>query len=344
MKTPKVTVLMPVYNGEKYLREAIESILNQHFTDFEFLIINDGSTDSSADIISSYSDSRIRIINNEQNIGLVNTLNKGLKESKGEYIARMDCDDVSVRKRLSVQVKFMEKNKNVGVSGSNYYVLRGNKKAIADLPISEKEIRCFMLFNCPIAHPTAIMRADAIRKNDLNYSSEFKHSEDYDLWSHIADKYGIINLSEPLLNYRMHNDQITGNLSFALTRYESVNSIRSRHIQKLGIIPSSEELKIHNLLSDAGKPVGMDQVELAQQWLSKLVIINNEKKVFDKHYFEKIVLERWMRLCFNFFKGKKAFGYFYDSELYKITDVPLKIKLELLRGIYYSWKRLKIKK
>jgi len=118
MKEPKVTVLMPVYNGEKYLNEAIDSILGQTFKDFKFLIINDGSTDGTADILKSYKDSRIKVTNNEKNIGLTKSLNKGLKMAKSEYIARMDADDISLPTRLQKQVEFMDSHPKVGVCGT----------------------------------------------------------------------------------------------------------------------------------------------------------------------------------------------------------------------------------
>ena len=115
---PKITVLMPVYNGEKYLRESVDSILNQTFTDFELLIINDGSTDSSMEILNSYSDSRIRIVTNEVNLRLIKTLNKGIDLATGEYIARMDCDDIADPKRLEIQLQYMEKHPDVAVCGT----------------------------------------------------------------------------------------------------------------------------------------------------------------------------------------------------------------------------------
>ncbi|MCP8319033.1 MAG: glycosyltransferase, partial [Candidatus Methylarchaceae archaeon HK01B] len=118
MKSPKITILMSVYNGEKYLREAIDSILNQTFKDFEFLIINDGSTDRTVEILRSYHDSRIKIITNEKNMGLTKSLNKGLKIARSEYVARMDADDISYPRRLEVQYEYMKKNPDVGIVGS----------------------------------------------------------------------------------------------------------------------------------------------------------------------------------------------------------------------------------
>ena len=139
IKTPKITVLMPVYNGEKYLKESIESILKQTFRDFEFLIINDTSTDESEKIIRSFKDSRIKLIKNEKNIGLTKSLNKGLDLAKGEYMARMDADDISLPKRLEIQVAFMDKNPKIGVIGAWAKVIgESNKKYIKTYSNFEK--------------------------------------------------------------------------------------------------------------------------------------------------------------------------------------------------------------
>ena len=339
MKMPKVTVLMPVYNGERYLKEAIESVLAQDFPDFEFLIINDGSTDSSGAIISSYTDPRIRTVDNGENIGLVNTLNKGLELASGEYIARMDCDDICIKNRLSVQVKLMDGNKELGASGSFYRLLRNNKKAIADFPLTNEEIKCFMVFNCPLAHPSVIIRTSLIKKHNLYYSSEFTHSEDYNLWSDISQYAQLANVSEVLLDYRVHENQITGNAKFLAVKNESLNAIRTRHLKMLGIVPTTEELIIHNLISNGEKPNTIEQLMSAEVWLKKIVDVNNKNKTLDKSYFEKIVLERWLRLCFNFYGGKKGLGYFYRSELHGAVKLAVSRKLELFKQIYYSYKR-----
>jgi len=118
MVEPKVTVLMPVYNGERYLNEAVDSILGQTFTDFEFLIIDDASTDKTPEILRSYDDPRIRVVTNEENLGLSKSLNKGLALARGEFIARMDADDVSYPYRLQVQHEFMTQHPGAGVIGS----------------------------------------------------------------------------------------------------------------------------------------------------------------------------------------------------------------------------------
>ena len=161
---PLITVLMSVYNGERYLHEAIESILNQTFTDFEFLIINDGSTDSTRDIITSYTDSRIRLIDNEQNIGLTKSLNKGIDLARGKYIARMDADDISMPERLEVQYNFLEKNIEYSLVSSGAYLIDENNNQIGELyrPYNYEMILGYIFFFNPIIHPSVLFEKKEI--------------------------------------------------------------------------------------------------------------------------------------------------------------------------------------
>ena len=202
---------MPVYNGEKYLCEAIDSILNQTFTDFEFLIIDDGSTDNSLEIIKSYQDPRIRLVQNFINKGLPYSLNSGILLSKSEYIARMDCDDISLQNRLEKQVKFLDNNPEIGILGS-YFILmtKENKKSyIKTVPISDLEIRYKCLFESPFGHPTVIFRREVFEKNFLNYDTQLNAIEDYGLWTKILDYTKGANIAIPLVYYRIHNQNIS---------------------------------------------------------------------------------------------------------------------------------------
>lgn len=175
MKTePLVTVLMSVFNGEKYLREAIDSILTQTFSDFEFLIINDASTDRSREIILSYLDPRIRLIDNEENIGLTRSLNKGIDLAKGKYIARMDADDVSMPERLEKQVRFMEENPDIAVLGSWAYGIDGTGRINAEFrtPICEEIIFKDLFFSNPLIHGSVMFDKKFV-KNIGSYNPSF---------------------------------------------------------------------------------------------------------------------------------------------------------------------------
>lgn len=208
IKSPTVTVLMSVYNGEKYLRQAIDSILNQTFKDFEFLIINDGSTDKTLEILQSYNDSRIKIINNEKNIGLTKSLNKGLRIASGKYIARQDADDVSLPERLKKQVKFLEKNKTVGLLGSSYYIIDANDKRIAIDKISTEKNASSKQTAHFICHGSVLIRKKCLEKVGT-YREIFKYAQDYDLWLRVANKFEIRNIREPLYNLRITDNSIS---------------------------------------------------------------------------------------------------------------------------------------
>jgi len=212
MNNSSVIVLMPVYNGEAYLKEAIESILNQTFKDFEFLIINDASTDQSLEIINKYlTDKRIKLINNEKNMGLVYSLNKGLDLANSKYIVRMDQDDIALPTRLEKQIEFMEKNPDVGVSGTWFeiFYMENTNTCLVQHPIEHRDIQINMLFECSIGHPTVCLNLPLFNKYNLRYDSQFENAEDYELWSRAINYFKFANIPEVLLKYRLHTTNIS---------------------------------------------------------------------------------------------------------------------------------------
>lgn len=210
---PQVTVLMPVYNGNRFLREAIESILNQTFTDFEFLIIDDGSTDNSVETISSYADPRIRLVRNVTNIGVARTLNKGIGLARGDYIARMDADDVSLPRRIEIQLSFMKENPETDVLATRVALIdaKGNDQGSWEADhtaTTHDEIRRRLPDSNCIAHPTVMMRRSIASR--YGYREDQLHAEDYDLWLRLtADNLKIEKIGDPLLRYRVHTKSIT---------------------------------------------------------------------------------------------------------------------------------------
>lgn len=208
---PKVSVLMSVYNTEEeFLREAIESILSQTFADFEFLIINDGSKNNAEEVILSYKDDRIRYILNEKNLGLIDSLNKGLVLAQGEYIARFDADDISLPQRLEKQVKFMDENPNVGLLGTQYESFP--KKRISNLLTDSKLIKETLLVESnQFGHPTVMIRKSVLDNYNLQYDKQALHVEDYKMWLEIAKVTDVANLNNVLLYYRRHSGSICSN-------------------------------------------------------------------------------------------------------------------------------------
>ena len=297
--TPTVTVLLPVYNGEKYLHETVQSILGQTYSDFEFLIVDDGSTDRSIEIIDKFIDPRIRILKNPMRLKLSGALNRGIDEAKGKYIARMDADDIALPRRLEKQVAFMDKHKEVGVCGTAIQVIREGKNRTELYPETVEEIRAYALFDCPFCHPSVIMRKENFVNNNLYYDCNYYPTEDYELWARAISYFPTANLNEPLLRYRVHNDSMTGSEWDEMDR-QAVRIIRTM-LENLDVEFSEQELLLHRNIG-RGRSYQFSNIgdlDKAERWLQKLVDINKKNKKYDMQKFLKTISLIWFRLCVN---------------------------------------------
>lgn len=213
----KVTILLPAYNAALYLRDSLDSIMRQAFKDFDVLLIDDGSMDNTSKIAIEYSniDRRIKYYKNEKNIGLIKTLNKGLSLAKGEYIVRMDADDIMFDDRLYKQVKYMDSNPECFVCGGQMEYIGGLTGMAPILPQKYEDLLYLSLINCPLYHPTTIIRNSAIKQFGLKYNDSYKHAEDYKFWSDIIFSHpnSIANIKDVVLFYRISNNQITAKYS-----------------------------------------------------------------------------------------------------------------------------------
>ena len=235
-----ISVVMPAYNAEKYIKEAMDSILNQTFTDFEFIIIDDGSSDHTAEIIHQYADSRIKYIKNEVNSGIVVSLNKGLDYATGKYIARMDSDDISHPTRFEKQYDYMEKHSDVAALGTAIHMFgEGMEEQDRLFDTDSNTIKANLLFHSCMAHPTAFIRKAVFDKNNLRYSTEFVGIEDFDLWWKIAAVGNISILKDVLLSYRIHGGQITQTYSDA--DYLRQKNFLDKRLNDIGVMLSQQE-------------------------------------------------------------------------------------------------------
>ncbi len=235
---PLVSVLMPVYNGERFLAEAIESILNQTFTDFELIVINDGSTDASGAILDTYCqrDSRIRIFSQE-NRGLVETLNCGLRLARGRYLARLDADDLALPERLEKQAAFLEDNPGSVMVGSAFQSITegGALQKTVFPPEHDTLIRWSLLFDNPFAHSAVMLRMETVQRYSLEYPANVMLAEDYAMWSQLLKHGQGDNLPVVLLKRRFHGGQISEGGSRSQVSTESAAKVAQDNLRELGI-------------------------------------------------------------------------------------------------------------
>lgn len=236
---PIISVIMPVYNAEKYLDESIQSILNQTFNNFEFIIINDGSTDKSFEIIEKYKNQEERIILiNRENKGLIASLNEGIKLSKGKYIARMDADDISLPERFRKQLDIIERN-NADICGSHYFIINDKSNFIdaSIVPIHQTDFLIYLAITTPFAHPSVLIRKDFLIENNIFYGeTEFKYAEDYALWIFLWNKKAkFVNVNDFLISYR------TFDSSLSKKNKEKIRQDKTK-ISKTFIVENKKEL------------------------------------------------------------------------------------------------------
>jgi glycosyltransferase involved in cell wall biosynthesis len=213
MNAPAVSVILPAYNCEKHIGKAIDSLLQQTFTDFELIIINDGSNDNTESIIHSYQDKRIVYLKNPENKGLIYSLNTAIELAHGKYIARMDADDICKPERLMEQKKALDENENITAVATTIEFISDKDETTGDWELDRKTITSHQIKkqmpyeNC-IAHPTVMMRAEIAK--ELKYKPYQKNIEDYDLWLRMLSRgYVIAKINEPLLLYRVHDSSVT---------------------------------------------------------------------------------------------------------------------------------------
>jgi glycosyltransferase involved in cell wall biosynthesis len=315
METPKVSIIMPVYNAEKYLNETIDSVLNQTYDDFEFLIIDDGSTDRSLQILNSYNDPRLKVFKNGKNIGYVKTLNKLLELSKGEYIARQDNDDISFPNRIEKQVHFLNSHKDIGICGTNVLTF-GTKKKKTLFPIEDYEIRAYMIIKSPFCHPTIMFRKSIFDDMGVaKYDESLCPAEDYAMWFEISKKTKLANLSEPLLKYRWHENntsQLKKNIQI-----EKANTIRKHILQFTLLIDiSDEEASLLNLITFPELITKNNLIPL-EQLLIKLLRKNKEIGYYQENNLQRLFFYFWTKVCYK----AQDFTLFKRIKIYVTSDI-----------------------
>lgn len=290
-KNPEISVCMPVFNGERYLRKAVESILGQTFVDFELLLIDDGSTDNSRSIMNSFTDPRIRILSNSRNFGLTATRNRGLQDSSGEYIALLDCDDIACPTRLAEQLSFLKNNPEFGMIGSWIEVIDSEGVVTGDIwkyDARPEFVSMHLLFHNYFAQSAVMLRRSSLPEELYR---DFQPAEDFDLWVRIVTRALVWNLPRVLLQYRLHGSNITGRMSSLMEK--STLAIVAWQLEHLGITPTDRELDLHIELGKGFPVCSRETCAEAEEWCMKLLAANAETRRYPRDLFASFLAGLW---------------------------------------------------
>lgn len=326
-----ISVLMPCYNAEAYVESALRSIMNQSYTNIEILAINDCSQDSTLEILKRLSseDSRIRIVDNDTNLKLIKTLNKGVELCNGEFIARMDSDDLALPNRLEQQLAFLLQNPSVDIVGTQFKTFTNkhpDKLSLHTNPLHDEELRAYMLFKSGICHPSAMIRKRVFTDLGLFFEHQYLHVEDYAFWSKALYKTRIANLGECLLLYRVHDRQISS-LNDSIQQ-DNKKKIYAIHMERLGIEVNDDNLSFHASIAECVPEIlkSTEYLKMCENYMLNLVEINKIKQFCDTNYLLALLSIHWLRLCANSALGLKGIktvksSKFYNKKFYQNKDI-----------------------
>ena len=292
-KKPKVSVLLPLYNSEKYIAETLWSVLDQTFSDFEVLILNEyGSSNEGIEVINMFVDDRIRIIQNQEKLGLAESLNLGIKEARGEYLARIDGDDLARNDRFAKQTEFLDKHKEYGLCGSLQYHFGVNTDYVHQVPEEHKDILAGLIYDCLVCHSTIMIRKEYFVSNNLYYDKE-KQAEDYELWIRASRKFLFYNIQEALGEYRVGSDNITKSKMNALSK-------------------ESGELAARNIEETLGVKVSENHTPFLSGWS------NEFEKLTGESYKKELEVEK--KLLEHMWEANEKLHYYNNMSLLRVIN------------------------
>lgn len=312
---PLVSVIMPAFNAENYIGKAIESIIFQSYTHWELIIINDGSSDNTQEIIEGYANSEKRIISliNSKNKGLVYTRNKGLRTAKGKYIANLDSDDVAKINRLMIQVQYMESHPKTVLLGASCELINHNNKIIGteDRKIPSRFLKSLLLFSNYFINSTTIFKRDAA--NECKYLDSFPLAEDYHFFTQLLEHGDIANLDRVLIQYRIHNSNISQIKKHELN--STIGKIHKTLLNKLGLNVSEDNLKLHESLVSKDERIDFECLMNTRNWLEMLKSANDKSKTYMQEEFDYVCRIFYRRACLKTKQGFKAIAWYFSSSL-----------------------------
>ncbi len=298
---PELSILMPVYNGARYIKPAIESLLHQTFTDFELVVVDDGSTDQSHEILASFSDPRIRVLRNDCNRGIVYSRNRALSEARGRYIAPFDADDIAHPRKFERQIRFLEEHPAYGMVGCRVYHIDPEGRRLKSrwrLGAGPEMIPALQLFRAYFIQSAVVYRREAIPAG--GYAEGFEIVEDYMMYYEVAQRHKTINLPEYLLYYRIHEESIQRKRRDVLVECEQKLYQYMYAPLEIGITP--ERYRVLQHLKHR-KPLNLQQYKETGAFLRLILQQNRIHPVYPQKVLYRVVLNRWLKASYKYISG-----------------------------------------
>lgn len=340
MTTPLVSVNMAAYNAAPYIAEAIQSVINQTFRNWELIIINDCSTDTTAAEIAKFKDPRIKVFHNEQNEGIVYTRNRALHYSQGKYVAVLDADDVFLPEKLAVQVEFLENHTDYGMVGSAFRFIYQETNTLSDILCWYAKPEYFpaiLLFNNFFVHSSVMFKTE-LAKNIL-YKPLVKGcapGEEYQLFVEIARTHKIYNINKELVHYRQHTAGISKIREDKINEY--IDIIVKSQLKRLNIIPDKEQFELHKSIHFAFSELSFSHIKNIKKWMNYLIAQNEKFQVYD-HFFEEYLALKWYDIAkFNANFGLNMLFIYLSSSLAWHNGITWSKRRFLLERCLYEFK------
>jgi len=319
MDNPELSIVLPVFDRERYIGETLKSLINQTYRDFELIIVDDASTDASLQIARSFDDPRIRIITNDRNRGIAFSRNRGLQEASGRFVAPFDSDDIALPDKFRKQTDFLKQYPEFGMVGSwarmideNGRLLRRNWK----LNAKPERIPAIMLFRNYFVQSSVVIRSEAIPAG--GYVENFDLGEDYRMWIEIAEKYKTYNLPEYLILYRLHTQNIMKSDAWKVMKYDQ--QIFQYLFRRLEIKTDDQVFSALFNIKNSEMIRDMNQLSEIEKLLMMILQQNAKLKLYDQRQLSKEVFNRWMKCCY------KSRTHFWAS-INKFLSSPLTVDL-----------------
>jgi glycosyltransferase involved in cell wall biosynthesis len=294
---PCVSVVLPVYNVADYIGPAINSVLKQTFVDFELLVFDDCSTDETAAKIQAITDPRLRFFQNNQNLGRAGTDNAAIPHVRGEFIAKMDGDDLCHPERLARQVAYLKSHPEVNMVGS-WMQNFGTSSYLNRYPATPEAAQVLTLFTPPIGNPSVMMRASLLREGNMRYNETLRQAEDYDFFARYLRDLRIVTLPETLIQYRVPAAADTRRAAILDERASTANALRARLLSDWGLGYTARELHVHNTIAVLERPLGDVSLPEAEAWLCRLLRHNHEQPLFEPAALRQGLGKRWFEVCY----------------------------------------------